>query len=114
MKKGFLIFLAHITMKEVEDKSKEKRLEDVPVVRDFPELKELSDKVFIRPSSLTLGSSSSVRQKEGWIVSNVHRLTGVKKTDGYAIWFDERTCRIHGTHEPGVQALLGKVCDRLH
>nr|GFA92363.1 hypothetical protein [Tanacetum cinerariifolium] len=35
VKKGFPIFLAHITMKEVEDKSKEKRLEDVPVVRDF-------------------------------------------------------------------------------
>nr|GFB88685.1 putative reverse transcriptase domain-containing protein [Tanacetum cinerariifolium] len=37
VKKGFPIFLAHITTKEVEDKSKEKRLEDVPVVRDFPE-----------------------------------------------------------------------------
>nr|GEY02573.1 reverse transcriptase domain-containing protein [Tanacetum cinerariifolium] len=32
VKKGFPIFLAHITKKEVEDKSKEKRLEDVPVV----------------------------------------------------------------------------------
>nr|GFA64698.1 putative reverse transcriptase domain-containing protein [Tanacetum cinerariifolium] len=31
-------FLAHITTKEVEDKSEEKRLEDVPIVRDFPEL----------------------------------------------------------------------------
>nr|GEX40676.1 hypothetical protein [Tanacetum cinerariifolium] len=38
VKKGFPIFLAHITMKEVEDKSKEKRLEDVHVVRDFPEV----------------------------------------------------------------------------
>nr|GFC26780.1 putative reverse transcriptase domain-containing protein [Tanacetum cinerariifolium] len=38
VKKGFPIFLAHITTKEVEDKSKEKRLEDVPVVRDFPEV----------------------------------------------------------------------------
>nr|GFA24455.1 hypothetical protein [Tanacetum cinerariifolium] len=35
VKKGFPIFLAHITTKEVEDKSKERRLEDVPVVRDF-------------------------------------------------------------------------------
>nr|GFD46194.1 putative reverse transcriptase domain-containing protein [Tanacetum cinerariifolium] len=39
------------------------------------QLKELSDKGFIRPS--------------------------------YAIWFDERIGRIHGPHEPGVQALLG-------
>nr|GFC78037.1 hypothetical protein [Tanacetum cinerariifolium] len=37
VKKGFPIFLAHITTNELEDKSKEKRLEDVPVVRDFPE-----------------------------------------------------------------------------
>nr|GFD10317.1 putative reverse transcriptase domain-containing protein [Tanacetum cinerariifolium] len=56
VKKGFPIFLAHITTKEVEDKSKEKRLEDVPVVRDFPELKELSDKGFIRPSSSPWGA----------------------------------------------------------
>ncbi|GJR31501.1 putative reverse transcriptase domain-containing protein [Tanacetum coccineum] len=36
--RGCHIFLAHITTKEVEDKSKKKRLEDVPVVRDFPEV----------------------------------------------------------------------------
>nr|GFC44362.1 reverse transcriptase domain-containing protein [Tanacetum cinerariifolium] len=42
VKKGFLIFLAHITTKEVEDKLEKERLED---------LKELSDKGFIRPSS---------------------------------------------------------------
>ncbi|GJT67204.1 hypothetical protein Tco_1018684 [Tanacetum coccineum] len=38
MQKGFPIFLAHVTAKEVEDKSKKKRLEDVPIVRDFPEV----------------------------------------------------------------------------
>ncbi|GJV92049.1 putative reverse transcriptase domain-containing protein [Tanacetum coccineum] len=105
MEKGFPIFLAHITTKEVEDKSEEKRLEDVPIVQDFPEvfpedlpglpptrqvefqidlvpgaapvarapyrlapsemkelseqLKELSDKGFIRPSSLHLGELRS-------------------------------------------------------
>ncbi|GKF50714.1 hypothetical protein Tco_0147181, partial [Tanacetum coccineum] len=37
MEKGFPIFLAHVTTKEVEDKSKKKRLEDVPIVQDFPE-----------------------------------------------------------------------------
>nr|GFA47322.1 putative reverse transcriptase domain-containing protein [Tanacetum cinerariifolium] len=37
VKKGFPIFLAHITAKEVEDKSEKKRLEDVPIVRNFPE-----------------------------------------------------------------------------
>ncbi|GJY17925.1 putative nucleotidyltransferase, ribonuclease H [Tanacetum coccineum] len=34
----FPIFLAHVTAKEVEDKSENKRLEDVPIVRDFPEV----------------------------------------------------------------------------
>ncbi|GJU92511.1 putative reverse transcriptase domain-containing protein [Tanacetum coccineum] len=33
--KGCHVFLAHITEKKVEDKSEEKRLKDVPVVRDF-------------------------------------------------------------------------------
>ncbi|GKG33967.1 hypothetical protein Tco_0434126, partial [Tanacetum coccineum] len=36
--KGCLIFLAHVTTKKVKDKSEEKRLEDVPIVRDFPEV----------------------------------------------------------------------------
>nr|GEU72486.1 putative reverse transcriptase domain-containing protein [Tanacetum cinerariifolium] len=36
--KGCLIYLAHVTIKEAEDKSKEKRLEDVPIVQDFPEV----------------------------------------------------------------------------
>nr|GFA10834.1 putative reverse transcriptase domain-containing protein [Tanacetum cinerariifolium] len=36
--KGCHIFLAHVTTKENEDKSKERRLEDVPIVQDFPEV----------------------------------------------------------------------------
>ncbi|GJV70909.1 putative reverse transcriptase domain-containing protein [Tanacetum coccineum] len=36
--KGCQVFLAHITMKKTEDKSEEKRLEDVPIVRDFLEV----------------------------------------------------------------------------
>ncbi|GJW29927.1 putative reverse transcriptase domain-containing protein [Tanacetum coccineum] len=35
---GCPIFLAHVTTKKAEDKSKEKRLEDVPIVQDFPEV----------------------------------------------------------------------------
>ncbi|GJZ58945.1 hypothetical protein Tco_0614761 [Tanacetum coccineum] len=103
MLKGCPVFLAHVTTKEVEDKSKKKRLEDVPIVRHFPkvfpedlpglpptrqvefqndlvpsaatvarapyrlvpsemkellkQLKELSDKGFIRPSSSPWGAS---------------------------------------------------------
>ncbi|GKB43064.1 putative reverse transcriptase domain-containing protein [Tanacetum coccineum] len=36
--KGCPIFLAHITTKKAEDRSEEKRLEDVPIVRDFPDV----------------------------------------------------------------------------
>ncbi|GKG10895.1 hypothetical protein Tco_0342295, partial [Tanacetum coccineum] len=100
--KGYSIFLAHVSTKEDEDKSEKKRLDDVPIVREFPEvfledlpslpstqqvefqidlvpgaaliarapyrlapfemkalseqLKELSDKGFIRPSSSPWGA----------------------------------------------------------
>ncbi|GKC34113.1 putative reverse transcriptase domain-containing protein [Tanacetum coccineum] len=84
MLKGCLVFLAHVTIKEVEDKSEKKRLEDVPIVRDFLEvfpedlprlpptrqlseqLKELSDKGFIRPSSSPWGALVLfVKKKDG-------------------------------------------------
>ncbi|GJT15664.1 putative reverse transcriptase domain-containing protein [Tanacetum coccineum] len=38
MLKGCPVILANVTIKETEDKSKEKRLEDVPIVRDFPDV----------------------------------------------------------------------------
>ncbi|GJU54699.1 putative reverse transcriptase domain-containing protein [Tanacetum coccineum] len=38
VQKGFPIFLAHVTAKEVKDKSEKKRLKGVPIVRDFPEV----------------------------------------------------------------------------
>ncbi|GJX91462.1 putative reverse transcriptase domain-containing protein [Tanacetum coccineum] len=48
--KGCHVFLAHITAKKAEDKSKEKRLEDVPIARApyrlaSSEMKELSDQL---------------------------------------------------------------------
>ncbi|GJR60458.1 putative reverse transcriptase domain-containing protein [Tanacetum coccineum] len=75
------VFLEHVTTKGTEGKSEERRLKDVPIVRDFPEvfpkdlparahyrlapfemkelseqLQELSDKGFIRPSSSPWGA----------------------------------------------------------
>nr|GFC05884.1 hypothetical protein [Tanacetum cinerariifolium] len=35
---GCDVFVANVTTKEANDKSEEKRLEDVPIVRDFPEV----------------------------------------------------------------------------
>ncbi|GJZ12464.1 putative reverse transcriptase domain-containing protein [Tanacetum coccineum] len=115
MLKGCLVFLAHVTTKEVEDKSEKKRLEDVPIVQDIPEvfpedfpglpptrqvefqidlipgvapvarapyrlapsemkelseqLKELSEKGFIRPSSSPWGAPVLfVKKKDGSFV----------------------------------------------
>nr|GFA67508.1 putative reverse transcriptase domain-containing protein [Tanacetum cinerariifolium] len=82
VKKGFTIFLAHITTKEVEDKSKKKRLEDVPGaapvarapyrlapsgMKDLSkQLKELSDKGVIRPSSSPWGAPVLfIKKKDG-------------------------------------------------
>nr|GEZ70257.1 putative reverse transcriptase domain-containing protein [Tanacetum cinerariifolium] len=109
---GFPIFLAHITATKVEDKSEKKRLEDVPIVQEFPDvfpedlsglppsrqvefqidlvpgaapvaqapyrlapsemkelaeqLKDLSDKGFIRPSSSPWGAPVLfVKKKDG-------------------------------------------------
>nr|GEY39440.1 hypothetical protein [Tanacetum cinerariifolium] len=73
-------WLANHHVKETEDKSEEKRLEDVPTVRDFPkyrlapserqelstQLQELSNKRFIRPSSLPWGAPVLfVKKKDG-------------------------------------------------
>ncbi|GJZ44191.1 putative reverse transcriptase domain-containing protein [Tanacetum coccineum] len=38
IERGCPIFLAQVTKKEIENESEEKRLEDVPTVRDFPEV----------------------------------------------------------------------------
>ncbi|GJR76901.1 putative reverse transcriptase domain-containing protein [Tanacetum coccineum] len=86
MLKGCHVFLAHVTTKKTKDKLEGKRLEDVPIVRDFPEvfledllglpqtrqapyrlapsemkelsdpLQEIFDKGFIRPSSSPWGA----------------------------------------------------------
>ncbi|GJS93389.1 putative reverse transcriptase domain-containing protein [Tanacetum coccineum] len=110
--KGCPVFLANVTTKETEDKSEKKQFEDVPIVRDFPDvfpkdlsglpptrqvefqidlipgaapvartpyrltsskmkelseqLKELSDKGFIRPSSSPWGAPVLfVKKKDG-------------------------------------------------
>nr|GFC73574.1 putative reverse transcriptase domain-containing protein [Tanacetum cinerariifolium] len=36
--KGCQVYLAQVTSKKAEDKSEEKRLEDVPIMREFPEV----------------------------------------------------------------------------
>ncbi|GKB23716.1 putative reverse transcriptase domain-containing protein, partial [Tanacetum coccineum] len=75
--KGCHVVLAHITIKEAEDNSKEKRLEDVPIIQDFLE---------VFPEDLPVPHLAELRswcQKEGRIISNVHRLLRIKQADGY-------------------------------
>ncbi|GJW91280.1 putative reverse transcriptase domain-containing protein [Tanacetum coccineum] len=81
---------AQVTMKKVEDKLKEKRLKDVPIVQDFHEpqqpyrlapsemkelsdqLQELSDKGFIRPSSSPWGAPLLfVKKKDGSFLMSI-------------------------------------------
>nr|GEZ85228.1 putative reverse transcriptase domain-containing protein [Tanacetum cinerariifolium] len=38
MLEGCHVFLSHVTTKETEDKSEKKRLEDVPIIQDFPKV----------------------------------------------------------------------------
>nr|GEZ19575.1 hypothetical protein [Tanacetum cinerariifolium] len=80
IKKGCQLFLAHVAVKENKDKSKKKRLEDIPTVRDFPEIfpEDLPGLLLIqqvkfqidlvpgiyKAKFLTLGSSVLVRQKK--------------------------------------------------
>nr|GFD26704.1 putative reverse transcriptase domain-containing protein [Tanacetum cinerariifolium] len=48
--------MAHITTKEVEDKLKKKRLEDVPIVRNFPKVfpEELPGLPLTRPAEFQI------------------------------------------------------------
>nr|GEU98879.1 reverse transcriptase domain-containing protein [Tanacetum cinerariifolium] len=109
---GCDVFLANVTTKEAKDKSKEKRLEDVPIVRDFPEvfpedlpgavpvarapyrlalseMKELAEQLqgtvrqrIYKTQLFALGSSGLIRQKERRIFSHVHRLPHVIDSKG--------------------------------
>nr|GEW78337.1 hypothetical protein [Tanacetum cinerariifolium] len=89
--KGCPIFLAHVTAKGAEDKSKEKRLEDAPYRLAPSEMKELSyqlkelvDKGFIRPSSSHWGASVLfVKKKDGsfWMCIDYRELNKLTEED---------------------------------
>nr|GEY35972.1 putative reverse transcriptase domain-containing protein [Tanacetum cinerariifolium] len=132
--KGYPVFLANITTKMTKDKSEEKRLEDVPIIRDFSEvfpkdlpglpptrkvkfqidlipgaapvarapyrlapsemkelsdqLQELSDKVFIRPSSSPWGAPVLfVKKKDGsfWMCIDYRELNKLTVKNRYSL-----------------------------
>nr|GFB97110.1 putative reverse transcriptase domain-containing protein [Tanacetum cinerariifolium] len=145
--KGFLVFLAHITTKEIEDKSEKKRLEDIPIVQNFLEvfpedlsglpptrpvefqidlvpgaapvaqapyrlapfemkelakqLKELSDKGFISPSSSPWGALVLfVKKKDGsfWMCVDYRELNKLTVKNRYPLpRIDDLFNQLHGS-----------------
>ncbi|GJY95066.1 reverse transcriptase domain-containing protein [Tanacetum coccineum] len=77
--KGFPIFLAYITAKEVEDKSKEKRLEDVQIVHDFPEVfpKDLPGPSFRHDNEFQIDFAQAITQEHLKIIYGVVEERGV-------------------------------------
>ncbi|GJQ97673.1 putative reverse transcriptase domain-containing protein [Tanacetum coccineum] len=161
MEKGFPIFLAHVTTKEVEDKSEKKEtLKTTHSFQDFPktrapyrlapsemkelseQLKELSDKGFIRPSSSPWGAPVLfVKKKDGsfrmvrvstrkidltYLYTN-WRFYGEEDISKTAFrtryrhyefqvigrWIDKRTCRIHGLNESEHEEHLKQILELL-
>nr|GEV70935.1 putative reverse transcriptase domain-containing protein [Tanacetum cinerariifolium] len=126
MAKGCQIFLAQISAKKEEDRSKEKQLEDVLVVRDFPEVfpkelsglpparpvefqidlipgaaPELSDKGFIRPSSSPWGAPVLfVKKKDGSfrMCIDYRELNKLKVKNRYPLpWIDDLFDQLQGS-----------------
>nr|GEY52775.1 reverse transcriptase domain-containing protein [Tanacetum cinerariifolium] len=83
IQKGCQVYLAQVTSKKAEDKSKEKRLEDVPIVREilevFPEDshrlppdRQVEFQIDLVPGAATVGQESTLR-------SGYHQLRVRKK-----------------------------------
>ncbi|GJR31805.1 putative reverse transcriptase domain-containing protein [Tanacetum coccineum] len=119
--KRYHVFLAHITTKETEDKSEKKRLEDIPIVRDFPNVfpedlsglpptRQVEFQIDLMPGvapclfqdrlaiGLPLASSTRRRYSKDGIQDSVWSL----RAASYAIQFDEYT----GEHEEHLKAIL--------
>ncbi|GJX55200.1 putative reverse transcriptase domain-containing protein [Tanacetum coccineum] len=84
---GCPIFLAQVTMKRAEDKSKEKRLEEVPIVQDFPEVfpEDLPGIPPTRPSGISDRSDTwccaILRAPYDWLRSEIKEFSGpIKRT----------------------------------
>ncbi|GJU87530.1 reverse transcriptase domain-containing protein [Tanacetum coccineum] len=101
-----------VAAKEVEDKSEKKRLEGVPIVRDFPEVfpedlpglpptRQLQGvRVFPLPQNRPTRSVITKEVREADISEDcLQNSLWPLRISSYAIWFDKRTYRIHRPYE---------------
>ncbi|GKG26069.1 hypothetical protein Tco_0399215, partial [Tanacetum coccineum] len=71
MAKGCQVFLARISAKKEEDKSERKQIEDVPIVRDFPEVFPEEFQI-----DLILGAAPVARAPYRLVPSEMKELSG--------------------------------------
>nr|GEX73859.1 hypothetical protein [Tanacetum cinerariifolium] len=130
MLEGCHVFLAHVTTKETEDKSEKKRLEDIPIVQDFPEVlpEDLSGLPPTRQVEFQIGlkpgfaAVTEARKAGGMLIENSKdpqklrteklepRANGTLCLNGRS-WFpcysDLRTVSIHESYKSKYSILLG-------
>ncbi|GJS89814.1 hypothetical protein Tco_0772450 [Tanacetum coccineum] len=106
--KGHNVFLAHVTIKETEDKSGEKRLEDVPIVLDFPEVfPDLLGLSVYSKIDFTMGYHQ-LRVSEGRISKTAFRTRyGHYEYLVMPFAFDKCIASIHGPQERVCKPYLG-------
>nr|GEU90105.1 hypothetical protein [Tanacetum cinerariifolium] len=99
IQQGCQVYLAQVTSKKTKDKSKEKRLEDVPIhepvsistsqnARVSTQLQKLSDKEFIRPSSSPWGALVLFFKKKDesfWMCVDYHELNKLTMKNRYPL-----------------------------
>ncbi|GJT32193.1 hypothetical protein Tco_0922612 [Tanacetum coccineum] len=89
---GCPIFLAQVTMKEAEDKSKEKKLEEVPIVQDFLE-----------------GAAASAPVRHGQLIDGSIRDGGNYRQANEKLWLKRRSSLIGVTRQRQLSVDKAKV-----
>ncbi|GJU66301.1 putative reverse transcriptase domain-containing protein [Tanacetum coccineum] len=83
MLKGCQAFLAYVTTKETEDNTGTLSIGAFRKERVVRATERTIRQGLYKTQFLTLGSSGLVCQVEGWIISDVHQLSGIKQANGH-------------------------------